>query len=217
MWQAKHSDRRANTMDPYDKLLLSNEAWVKEKLALRRDFFQRGAKGQKPGFLWISCSDSRVPPEEITGSDPGELFVHRNIANQVSESDLSVLSVLQYAVEVLQVPHIIVCGHYQCGGVFHAMHQEDSGVIGQWLHQVKAIHRSHAGELDRLSDAALGFDRMVELNVAAQLRNVARTAVVRQAWAEGQRPDLHGWVYDLRTGKLKELETLTCQGTSHSA
>jgi len=115
------------------------------------------------------------------------------------------------------VPHIIVCGHYQCGGVFHAMYQEDSGVIGQWLHQVKAIHRSHAGELDRLSDAALGFDRMVELNVAAQLRNVARTAVVRQAWAEGQRPDLHGWVYDLRTGKLKELETLTCQGTSHSA
>ena len=204
-------------MNPYVKLLLSNEAWVKEKLALRRDFFQRTVNAQNPKFLWIGCSDSRVPPGDITGSEPGELFVHRNIANQVSESYLSVLSVLQYAVEVLQVPHIIVCGHYQCGGVFHAMHQEDSGVIGQWLHQVKAIHRSHAGELDRLSDAALRFDRMVELNVATQLRNVARTTVVRQAWAEGERPDLHGWVYDLGTGKLRELETLTCQGTAHSA
>ena len=170
-------------MDPYVKLLLSNEAWVKEKLALRGDFFQKGAHGQKPGFLWISCSDSRVPPEDITGSDPGELFVHRNIANQVSDSDLSVLSVLQYAVEVLQVQHIIVCGHYHCGGVLHAMHHEDSGVIDQWLDQVKAIHRRHADELNRMSDSAQRFDRMVELNVTAQLRNVARTAIVRKAWS----------------------------------
>jgi carbonic anhydrase len=204
-------------MDPYVKLLLSNEAWVKEKLALRGDFFQKGAHGQKPGFLWISCSDSRVPPEDITGSDPGELFVHRNIANQVSESDLSVLSVLQYAVEVLQVQHIIVCGHYHCGGVFHAMHHEDSGVIGQWLEQVKAIHRSHVDELDRMSDSALRFDRMVELNVSAQLRNVAQTAIVRKAWSGEQGPHLHGWVYDLRTGKLKELETLTRPGKSSPA
>lgn len=205
-------------MDPYDKLLLSNEAWVKEKLALRRDFFQRAVHGQKPRFLWIGCSDSRVPPGDITGSEPGELFVHRNIANQVSESDLSVLSVLEYAVEVLQVEHIIVCGHYQCGGVFHAMHdEEDKGVIGQWLHQVKAIHRSHGGELDRLSDAALRFDRMVELNVAEQLRNVARTGIVRRVWAGKQGPHLHGWVYDLRTGKLKELETLDLPDKSSPA
>jgi carbonic anhydrase len=195
-------------MDSYVKLLLSNEAWVKEKLDLREDYFQSAVSGQKPEFLWIGCSDSRVPAEDITGSEPGELFVHRNIANQVSDSDVSVLSVLQYAVEALQVPHIIVCGHYHCGGVLHAMQHEDSGVLGQWLAQLKAIHRSHADELDRLADSALRFDRMVELNVAAQLRNVARTAVVRKAWTEGQGPHLHGWVYDLRTGKLKELETL---------
>jgi carbonic anhydrase len=195
-------------MDNYVKLLLSNQAWVKEKLDLREDFFERAVREQKPLFLWIGCSDSRVPPEDITGSEPGELFVHRNIANQVSESDLSVLSVLQYAVEVLKVQHIIVCGHYHCGGILHAMHHEDSGVIGQWLDPVKAIHRSHAGELESIADFALRVDRMVELNVAAQLRNVAQTPIVRKAWAEEQGPHLHGWVYDLRTGKLKELETL---------
>jgi len=204
-------------MDRYVKLLLSNEAWVKEKLDLREDYFHSTVSGQKPEFLWIGCSDSRVPAEDITGSEPGELFVHRNIANQVPESDLSVLSVVQYGVEVLRVSHIIVCGHYHCGGVWHAMHHEDSGVIGQWLDHVRAIYRSHASELDCISDSALRFDRMVEFNVAAQLRNVAQTAVVRQAWAEGQGPHLHGWVYDVRTGKLKELETLTCPGTSRSA
>jgi carbonic anhydrase len=195
-------------MDRYVKLLLSNEAWVKEKLDLRKDFFERAVSEQKPEFLWIGCSDSRVPPGDITGSEPGELFVHRNIANQVSDSDLSVLSVLQYAVEVLKVQHIIVCGHYHCGGILHAMHHEDSGVIGQWLDQVKSIHRSHAGELESIADSALRFDRMVELNVAAQLRNVARIPIVRKAWAEEERPHLHGWVYDIRSGKLKELETL---------
>jgi carbonic anhydrase len=195
-------------MDRYVKLLLSNEAWVKEKLDLRKDFFERTVSEQKPEFLWIGCSDSRVPAGDITGSEPGELFVHRNIANQVSDSDLSVLSVLQYAVEVLKVQHIIVCGHYHCGGILHAMHHEDSGVIGQWLDQVKAIHRRHAGELESIADSALRFDRMVELNVAAQLRNVARIPIVRKAWTEEERPHLHGWVYDLRSGKLKELETL---------
>lgn len=195
-------------MDSYVKLLLSNEAWRKEKLELREDFFQSAVRGQKPEFLWIGCSDSRVPAEDVTGSEPGELFVHRNIANQVSESDLSVLSVLQYAVEALQVQHIILCGHYNCGGVLHAMQHEDSGVLGQWLAQLKAIYRSHADELQQLADSALRFDRMVELNVAAQLRNVSRTAVVRKAWAQGQGPHLHGWVYDLRSGKLKELETM---------
>ena len=195
-------------MDRYVKLLLSNQAWVKEKLDLRKDFFERAVSEQTPEFLWIGCCDSRVPPGDITGSEPGELFVHRNIANQVSESDLSVLSVLQYAVEVLKVQHIIVCGHYHCGGILHAMHHEDSSVIGQWLDQVKAIHRSHAGELDSIEDSELRFDRMVELNVSAQLRNVARIPIVRKAWAEEEGPHLHGWVYDLRTGKLKELETL---------
>jgi len=204
-------------MDRYVKLLLSNEAWMKEKLDLCEDFFQSTVSGQKPEFLWIGCSDSRIPAEDITGSEPGELFVHRNIANQVSESDLSVLSVLQHGVEVLRVSHIIVCGHYHCGGVWHAMHHEDSGVIGLWLNNVRAIYRRYAGELDQVSDSALRFDRMVELNVAAQLRNVAQTAVVRQAWAEGEGPHLHGWVYDLRTGKLKELETLTRPGKSSPA
>jgi len=196
-------------MDPYVKLLLSNEAWVKEKLALRGDFFERAVSGQNPQFLWIGCSDSRVPPEDMTGSEPGELFVHRNIANQVSEHDVSVLSVLEYAVGVLQVQHIIVCGHYKCGGVFHGMQHQDSGVIDQWLTQVKAIHRRHAGELDCIADSALRFDRMVELNVAAQVRNVALTAIVQKAWSGDRGPHLHGWVYDLRTGTLKELETLT--------
>ena len=198
-------------MDSYVKLLLSNEAWVKEKLELREDFFQRAVRGQKPEFLWIGCSDSRVPAEDVTGSEPGELFVHRNIANQVSESDLSVLSVLQYAVEALQVQHIIVCGHYHCGGVLHAMQHEDSGVLGQWLAHLQQIHRNHANELEGLADSASRFDRMVELNVAAQLRNVARTAVVQKAWTQRQGPHLHGWVYDLRTGKLKELETLQAE------
>ena len=146
-----------------------------------------------------------MPAEDVTGSEPGELFVHRNIANQVPESDLSVL---QYSVEAVQAQHIILCGHYHCRGVPHAMQHEDSSVLGQRLAQLKAMYRSHVDELDRLADSALRFDRMVELNVAAQLRNVSRTAVVRKAWAEGRGPHLHGWVYDLRSGKLKELETL---------
>jgi carbonic anhydrase len=196
-------------MDNYVKLLLSNKAWVEEKLKLRKDFFEVGARQQTPEFLWIGCSDSRVPAEDITGSEPGELFVHRNIANQVHPEDLNVLSVLQYAVAVLKVSHVIVCGHYNCGGVQRAMEHPDAdeGVVDRWLGQVRTIGRQHADEIAALGDATARFDRLVELSVRAQVARVASTAVVRQAWETERRPKLHGLVYDLRTGYLKELET----------
>jgi carbonic anhydrase len=195
-------------MDTHVKMLLSNKAWVREKLELRKDYFERGARQQAPESLWIGCSDSRVPAEDLTGSEPGELFVHRNIANQVHEDDLNVLSVLEYAVAALKVKHIIVCGHYNCGGVLHAMQNDGEGVVDRWLKQVKAINRQHEKELAGLEGATARFDRMVDLSVLAQLGNVARTSVVRRAWEQERRPLLHGWVYDLRTGYLKELETL---------
>lgn len=192
-------------MEAYKALLLANKAWVDEKLKVRPDFFERQAAVQQPGFLWIGCSDSRVPAEEITGTEPGELFVHRNIANLVVHTDFNMLSVLQYAVEVLKVKDVIVCGHYNCGGVKSAMTNHDFGLINKWLRHLKDVYRLHRDHIDAITDPQARWDRLVEFNITEQVQNLAKTSIVQRAWRQEQRPELHGWVYDLRTGYLKEL------------
>jgi carbonic anhydrase len=192
-------------MDSHKKLLLANKAFVQDKLSVRPDFFERMATTQTPEFLWIGCSDSRVPAEEITGTEPGELFVHRNIANQVIHTDFNMLSVLQYAVDVLKVKHIIVCGHYGCGGVVNALSHKHLGLINKWLRNIKDVYRIHQRELEGIPDPDLRWRRMVELNVEEQLWKLAETSFVQQAWQREQRPTLHGWVYDLKTGYLNDL------------
>jgi len=192
-------------MESHKQLLLANRAWVQEKLRVRSDFFTRQADTQKPEFLWIGCSDSRVPAEDITGTEPGELFVTRNIANMVVHTDLNVLSVLQYAVEVLKVKHVIVCGHYNCGGVKGAMTKQDLGLINKWLRHIKDVYRIHRDHIESIAGPQARWDRLVELNVTEQVQNLAKTSFVQRAWRLEQRPMLHGWVYDLHTGYLKEL------------
>jgi carbonic anhydrase len=194
-------------MDSFRKLLQANKDWVENKLAQRHDYFEELSRGQKPDFLWIGCSDSRVPAEDLTGCQPGELFVHRNIGNLVPESDVNALSVLQYAVEELKIKHVIVCGHYGCGGVKHGMSHDDLGLLDAWLANVRSLYVEHSAELAKLSDDDDRWDRMVELNVERQVRNVAGSAIVHKAWVEERRPLIHGWVCDLRTGYLKEIET----------
>lgn len=196
-------------MESYKKLLLANKAWVKDKLDVREDYFLRIADDQKPEFLWIGCSDSRVPAEDLTGSEPGELFVHRNIANQVVHTDFNLLSVLQYAVEVLKVKHIIVCGHYGCGGVKQALSNKYLGLIDKWLRNIKDVYRLHQHELDGIADREKRFRRLVELNVQEQAWKLAQTSFVQHAWKTEQRPMIHGWVYDLHTGYLNDLLLLT--------
>jgi carbonic anhydrase len=195
-------------MEAHERLLLANKAWVEERLRIRPDFFARQADSQQPEFLWIGCSDSRVPAEEITGAEPGELFVHRNIANLVVHTDFNLLSVLQYAVEVLNVKHVIVCGHYNCGGVKNAMTNYDFGLINNWLMHLKDVYRLHRDEIEFIADPQARWDRLVEVNIAEQVRNVAKTSIVQRAWRHSHNPTLHGWVYDLRTGYVKELELI---------
>jgi carbonic anhydrase len=185
-----------------EKLLQNNQDFVAEKLALDANFFENSSKGQQPAFLWIGCADSRVPPNEITKTDPGDIFVHRNIANLVVQTDMNMLSVLQYAVEVLKVSHVIVCGHYGCGGVKVAMGNEQYGLIDNWLRQIKDTQNYYWQQLSVLDEAAR-FDRMVELNVIEQVYNLGKTSIVQNAWKEGNRPYLHGWVYDIKTGYIK--------------
>ena len=194
-------------MNSYQKLLLGNQAWVADKLAVHPDYFTRQADSQTPEFLWIGCSDSRVPAEDVTGAEPGELFVHRNIANLVVHTDLNVLSVLQYAVEVLKVKHIVVCGHYNCGGVKNAMSRKSFGLIDKWLRHIKDVYRFHQRELSCLSDQ-VRYDRLVELNVIEQVQNLVQTSLVQTSWRQRDLPSIHGWVYDLRSGYLKELACL---------
>lgn len=196
-------------MESYKKLLLANKAWVADKLEVRPDYFERMADDQSPQFLWIGCSDSRVPAEDITGTEPGELFVHRNVANQVIHTDFNILSVLQYAVDVLKVKHVIVCGHYNCGGVKSAMSSKHLGLINKWLRNIKDVYRIHQRELDAMTDQTLRFRRLVELNVQEQVWKLAETSFVQHAWKNENRPYLHGWVYDLHTGYLKDLLMLT--------
>lgn len=196
-------------MDSYKKLLLANKAWVQDKLNVRKDYFEAMYSHQQPEFLWIGCSDSRVPAEAITGTEPGELFVHRNIANMVIHTDFNMLGVLQYAVEVLKVKHVIVCGHYNCGGIKNAMSHADLGLINKWLRHIKDTYRANAREFESIGDPQARFDRLVELNVREQVQHLAETSIVQRTWKKEQRPLLHGWVYDLRTGLIKEIALMT--------
>jgi len=192
-------------MESHKKLMLANKAWVADKLSVNPEFFSESSRDQAPEFMWIGCSDSRVPAEDITGAEPGELFVHRNIANLVVHTDFNMLSVLQYAVEVLEVKHIIVCGHYGCGGVKNAMTHSDLGLINKWLRNIKDVYRIYSRELEAIADPAARFDRLVEVNTMEQVQHLAETSIVQRAWHLHGRPHIHGWVYDLRTGYLKEL------------
>ena len=192
-------------MDGYQKLLLGNKAWVQDRRTAKPDYFQRAGEQQQPEFFWIGCSDSHVPAEEITGAEPGELFVHRNIANLVVESDVNLLGVVEYAVEELQIQHIIVCGHYDCSGVKNAMSRKDLGPLNPWLRHLKDLYGRNRREMETIESEQTRRDRLVELNVSEQIQNLAATAVVKKAWDVRQSPVLHGWVYDLRSGYLKEI------------
>jgi carbonic anhydrase len=192
-------------MKIYERLLLENKAWAAEKVLDDPDFFNRLSSLQEPEFLWIGCSDSRVPANEITGTQPGEIFVHRNIANMVVHTDLNMLSVLQYAVEVLKVKHIIVCGHYGCGGVKAALTQHSFGIINKWLRNIKDVYRFHRDEIDGLKDSDERVNRLCELNVQEQVMNLAKTSIVQKAWKSDNRPHLHGWVYGLENGIIHPI------------
>lgn len=192
-------------MKIYEKLLLENKAWAAEKVMDDPEFFHRLEYIQSPEFLWIGCSDSRVPANEITGTQPGEIFVHRNIANMVVHTDLNLLSVLQYAVEVLKVKHIIVCGHYGCGGVKAAMTNHSFGIINKWLRNIKDVYRIHREEIDGIGQEELRVNRLIELNVQEQVMNLAKTSIVQKAWQNDKRPHLHGWVYGLNNGLIKPI------------
>ena len=189
----------------YDKLLFENKAWAKEKQSTDPDYFARLSTIQTPKFLWIGCSDSRVPADRITGTEPGEIFVHRNIANLVVNTDINMLSVLQYAVEVLKVEHVIVCGHYGCGGVAAAMGNHHYGIINHWLKEIKDVYHTQRAEVDALPTPQERTDRLVELNVIAQVFNLSKTSIIQQAWKTEKRPQLHGWVYGLTDGIIKEV------------
>ncbi|MFS0771462.1 carbonic anhydrase [Sphingomonas sp. 1P08PE] len=186
------------------QLLLANRAWAAELTDENADFFSRQVAGQRPQFLWIGCSDSRVSPEQKTQSLPGLMFIHRNIANLVHGDDLNLLSVLQYAVDVLEVPNIVICGHHGCGGIKAALAGGVTGPVDKWLEGARAVRHAHADELEPL-DAAQQVDRLVEMNVRDQLINLANTETVKNAFAAGRELTLHGWVYDIRDGLLKPL------------
>ena len=193
-------------MRPIEKLLLENKAWASEKKADDPEYFERLAHLQTPEFLWIGCSDSRVPANEITGTQPGEIFVHRNIANLVIHTDVNLLSVLEYAVAHLKVKHVIICGHYGCGGIKAAMTAHDyKQVLNMWLRNIKDVYRLHREELDSISDMEARADRLTELNVREQVLHLAKTSIIQRAWQHEQRPQLHGWVYGLKDGLIKPV------------
>ena len=197
-------------MKSYEKLLSENKAWAKEKTKDDPEYFDRLAHLQTPEFLWIGCSDSRVPANEITGTQPGEIFVHRNIANVVDHTDVNLLSVLEYAVNQLKVQHVIVCGHYGCGGIKAATSNHDyNQVLNMWLRNIKDVYRLHADELKAIEDEEQCCDRLVELNVTEQLIHLAKTSIIQRAWKYHQRPHLHGWVYGLKDGLIKPLMDMT--------
>lgn len=189
----------------YESIFENNRKWVEKKKGENSDFFKELAKTQNPDFLYIGCSDSRVTAEELMGVGPGEVFVHRNIANVVNTLDMSSTAVIQYAVEHLQVKHIIVCGHYGCGGVKSAMQSKDLGLLNPWLRTIRDVYRLHQAELDNITDAELRYQRLVELNVLEQCINVIKMACVQESYLENQFPTVHGWVFDLKTGKLIDL------------
>ena len=192
-------------MHAYEKLLLANKAWAEEQKIIDPDFFTRLAAQQAPEFLWIGCSDSRVPADKITGTDPGEIFVHRNIANLVVNSDINMLSVLQYAVEVLQVKHVIVCGHYGCGGIKAAMTRNHLGIISHWLKNIKDTYSKYRKEVDAVEDEEKRSDMLTEISVKEQVMNLAKTSIIQKAWKTRKGPHLHGWVYGLKNGIINPV------------
>lgn len=192
-------------MKAYEKLLLENKAWATEKVNDDPEFFNRLAHLQTPEFLWIGCSDSRVPADQITGTQPGEIFVHRNVANMVVHTDLNLLTVLEYAVHHLKVKHVIVCGHYGCGGVKASMTNHNLGIINKWLRNIKDVYRFHREEIDNIKDEEARINRMVELNVQEQVMNLAKTSIIQKAWKQNDYPHLHGWVYGLKDGLIKQV------------
>ncbi|KGO82506.1 carbonate dehydratase [Flavobacterium beibuense F44-8] len=189
----------------YKQLLENNKKWVESKIDNDPEYFTRLAEGQSPPLLWIGCSDSRVPANEIVGAQPGEVFVHRNIANMVVHSDMNMLSVLDYAVNVLKVKHVIVCGHYGCGGVKAAMGNASIGLIDNWIRHIKDVYRHHKTYLDSIVNEDERFNTFVEINVKEQVYDLAKTSIVQGAWKNGQSLHLHGWVYGVGSGIVKDL------------
>lgn len=189
----------------FDRIFKNNEKWVAEKLAVNPKYFTELAKGQAPEILYIGCADSRVTAEDLMGLQPGELFVHRNVANMVVSVDLNVMSVINYAINHLKVKHVVICGHYECGGVKASLQPVDLGILNPWLRNIRDVYRIHQQELDAITDEHLRFDRLVELNVQEQCINVIKTAAVQKAYKE-RGLTVQGWVFDVRTGKLNDLK-----------
>ncbi|HBA64994.1 MAG TPA: carbonate dehydratase [Methylococcaceae bacterium] len=197
-------------MKSFEKLLMENKKWASDRQDIDPNFFKHLAKEQKPEFLWIGCSDSRVPAELIVNAEPGEIFIHRNIANQMVATDFNCLSVLQYAVAVLKVKHIIVCGHYNCGGVKAALSKQHPKLVltNKWLMHIKDVYRLNKNEIDSLPTEEQRVNRLVELNILEQVQTLAHTSIIQQAWHQEQRPIIHGWVYGLENGLLNSLATI---------
>lgn len=192
-------------MRTYQQIFENNKEWLAQKTANDATFFEKLAKDQHPEYLYIGCSDSRVTAEDMMGAEPGEVFVHRNVANVVANTDLNVMSVIEYAVKHLKVKHIVVCGHYNCGGVKAAMTPQDLGILNPWLRNIRDVYRLHQTELDGIADAHARYDRLVELNVQEQCVNIIKTAAVQQRYNTEGFPVVHGWVFDIKTGLLKDL------------
>lgn len=192
-------------MDIIDKIFLQNKAWASEKANEDPTFFPKLSEGQKPDFYWIGCSDSRVPANEITSTHSGQIFVHRNIANMVVSTDMNLMSGLQFAVEELGVKHVIVCGHYSCGGVKAALGNQSLGLINKWVHNIKDVYSKHRNEINSIPNEEDRVDRLVEVNVIEQVNNLAKTAIIQKAWKHKNAPELHGWVYSLKDGLLRNL------------
>lgn len=198
----------------YEELLAGNKEFVKEALEADPEFFERLVNKQNPPVLWIGCSDSRVPANQITHTKPGEIFVHRNIANVIVNSDMNMLSVLDYAVNILEVKYVIICGHYGCGGVAAAMSNKEYGLIDNWLGHIKDVYRLHADELDSIEDLDKRRDRLTELNVIEGVHNLTKTSIVQKAWQKGAELSVHGWAYSLKTGLITDLQ-VSCKGMEH--
>ncbi|MCX8470652.1 MAG: carbonic anhydrase [Chitinophagaceae bacterium] len=196
---------KENIIKSYEKLLQNNKEWAAEELNKDAEYFHRLAHVQHPEFLWIGCSDSRVPADKITGTQPGEIFVHRNIANMVVHTDLNLLAVLEYAVNHLKVKHIVVCGHYGCGGVKAAMTNHNYGIINKWIRNIKDVYRIHRDEIKYQTKEEDQLNRLIELNVQEQVMNLAKTSIIQKCWKEEQRPYLHGWVYGLDNGIINPI------------
>ena len=200
-------------MKPFEKILQDNKEWAAQMVKADPGYFKRLVELQSPEILWIGCSDSRVPADKITGTQPGEIFVHRNVANLVVDNDLNLLSVLQYAVEVLKVKHVIVCGHHNCGGIRAALNDQQLGLIDKWLLNIKNVYTRHAEKINSLFNEDAKVDLLTELNVKEQVLNLSKTDIIQKSWKNNNAPDLHGWVYDLRDGIIHPICELPANGT----